>query len=114
MAEEWKALRDALVSSVTERAGELLAANQPVKDKVLERAERLAQLAEEWVLAPASEKAVIEERMEKVRQTVENEVDALMLRAKPEAKQFVKAIAGTVFDTIIRGLPGLLRLLRRD
>lgn len=108
MPEKWEELRDRIVSSIESRAQTVLAENAGSKLFVEERAGRLAKLGVEYLAAKTDDdKAAIEERMQSVRQAMENEIGTVLTNASDKAKSWFKDIAGVVFDTVISFLPAV-------
>jgi hypothetical protein len=112
MAEKWEDIRDSILSTIEGRAKDFLKDNAAAKDRLRERAERLAKLAFRYAtISDEAARKTISDDMVVVRQTMENEIAALALSGSNEAKNVFKQIAGTAFDMVIKALPAIIGAL---
>lgn len=112
MADTWETLKDQIVSVVQERAKDFIDSNVGVKALLLERAERLAKLTENYLTTvdPTARLKLLD-TMEVVRQTITNEIDAAAANASLAAKSVFKEIVGTAFGMLIKTLPVIVGAL---
>lgn len=106
-------LKDSVVAAVQGRVDEFLEANPEAKAFVQERAKRVAELGVKYLRAGEDEIEGIKRSLKIVRQSIENEVDGLVLvAATKESKALFKSVLGAAFDTIINSLPAILKLVK--
>lgn len=111
MAEKWEEIRDALVSSVEDRAKDFLKDNKAAKDFLVERAERLAKLAVAYAMLDGVEKDQAKADMAVVAQSIENQVAALSVTAASGTKKLFANLVGVAFDSLVKALPALIGAL---
>jgi len=112
MADTWETLKAGIVSVVEARAKDFLDMNVGLRALLVERAERLAKLTENYLTTadPAARQRLLE-TMETVRQTMTNEIDAAAANASAAAKGTFKQIVGVAFDMLIKTLPAIVGAL---
>lgn len=111
MSESWEAIRDGIVSTISERARVLLERNEQAKRIIVERSSRLAKLAALYAVAPPAGREAIAKDMKAVQLSIELELSAIAVDASAEAKAALTNLASGVFDTVVKTLPGILSLL---
>lgn len=109
MAKDWKDIAKAILETVEGRAKKFLDDNKDARDFLKDRAERYAKVY--WSYMNASDGALrdsLKRDLEIVKQSIENEVSTVAVKAATEARNLFKAILGTALDMLIKALPALV------
>jgi hypothetical protein len=103
-------LKNAVLVPVTERAGKFLDDNKDAKEFLEERATRLAELGVDLAKAIGDETASrqVVEQIEVVKQTIQNQLSTIAVKASLESKDLFGKILGTAVDVIVKALPAIL------
>lgn len=108
----WEEIRDAIVSSVQERAKDFLKSNQAADAFLRERAERFAKLAASYATKadPGIRMGLLLD-MKIVKQTMENEITTVLVNAESAGRSLLKDLMGTVLDFAVKALPAVVGIL---
>lgn len=106
-----KELRDSIIEVVRSRAKNFLEKNEVAEKFLSERAERLAELSLRYVAASDSDRESIKADIEIVRQTIENEISSLVLKASKTSADLFKSILSATFDLLVKALPTIVSAL---
>lgn len=103
-----KKLQDAVTGAVQGQVAEFLEENAGAKEFLRDRAERLAKLGADYVVASESERKSILSSMEIVKQSAMNEIMAVTLHATAETRSAFKAALMAAIDVLVKVLPGIV------
>lgn len=106
-------LAKALLESIEARSKKFLDDHPEARERVADRAKRLAVLLAAYILADESSRPALDSSIREVRQTVENLLDGLALDASTEARAWFKDLVVTVFDIAVRLVPAAAKILAR-
>ncbi|MDD5305483.1 MAG: hypothetical protein PHS14_20475 [Elusimicrobia bacterium] len=109
-----KELTQVIIDRIEARGKKFLDENQGAREFIYERAQRLATLGVTY--AAASDDATREdalERMESVRQSIENELSAVAVNASVAAREEFLAIVNMAVEFLRGMLPVLVGLFKR-
>ena len=101
-------IRDAILSSIDDKAHDFLDKHAPAKAFIEERGKRLGQLIVEYKKASAKDRKRVWESIELVRETIQLKAAELAIDATIEAKNWFSRIASLAFDVLVKNVPALL------
>jgi hypothetical protein len=108
------ALAQSIVDGAEARAKTFLDDNSGSRAFVLERAKRYGDLAAEYLGASGDlDREHVQEQMDVVQQSIENEISAVAVNASVASRAEFKAILGAILDTAKAVLPIVVGLLKK-
>lgn len=106
MPDPWEDLAESVVEAVKARAKEFLEKNADAAQFLSERARRLAKVAFDYARAKDDvERAKLKADLETVRQTIENEVATVAVKASKASREMFAKVLGAAMDVLVKALP---------
>lgn len=106
-----KKIQDAVTQAVQSQAAEFLSQNLGARQFLKDRAERMAKLGADYVVASEEERKTILLDFEVVRQSTLNEITAVTLLATAETRSAFKSALMAAIDMLLKVLPGIVSAL---
>ena len=104
-------LKNAIVDSVRAQAKDFLASNKDAEAFLIERAERLAKLSLDYAVGDEAARTAAKADIDIVRQSMENELSSVAVKASKASRDLFKSILSTATDVLIKAIPVIVSAL---